>query len=334
MKLFKILAGASLALSLTAGVALAQDDGAAWVGGALKKPLNQLNIGFSFQGGVGGNIYVVQYVDKLKELVAKYGINLTILDAENDPAKQSQQMPDLISQQPDVIVVWAANGKAIVPAIKQAHDAGIPVVTFNAAIDPSGLDYIVAHAGPNDYNQGTQAAETLIQAMGGKGNVVEVRGTVGFGPGDQRAQAFVDVAKKYPDVKLLDVQAGNWSQGQGQSIMENFITRFGKQIDGVLSSDGYSGTGAYLAVQAAVAAGQLDADHVKFVDPNIVATNYDLIGQGKYTAAVLQTPQDDAEFSLKVAVKVAEGIQVPKENYLPTPMLTKDNYSKYPRPGF
>ncbi len=334
MKLFKILAGASLALSLTAGVALAQDDGAAWVGGALKKPLNQLNIGFSFQGGVGGNIYVVQYVDKLKELVAKYGMNLTILDAENDPAKQSQQMPDLISQQPDVIVVWAANGKAIVPAIKQAHDAGIPVVTFNAAIDPSGLDYIVAHAGPNDYNQGTQAAETLIQAMGGKGNVVEVRGTVGFGPGDQRAQAFVDVAKKYPDVKLLDVQAGNWSQGQGQSIMENFITRFGKQIDGVLSSDGYSGTGAYLAVQAAVAAGQLDADHVKFVDPNIVATNYDLIGQGKYTAAVLQTPQDDAEFSLKVAVKVAEGIQVPKENYLPTPMLTKDNYSKYPRPGF
>jgi ribose transport system substrate-binding protein len=135
-------------------------------------------------------------------------------------------------------------------------------------------------------------------------------------------------------VKILDVQAGNWSQGQGQSIMENFITRFGKQIDGVLSSDGYSGTGAYLATQAAGASGQLDADHIKFVDPNIVATNYDLIKQGKYTAAVLQTPQDDAEFSLKVAVKVAEGIDVPRENYLPTPMLTKDNVTQYPRPGF
>ena len=45
-------------------------------------------------------------------------------------------------------------------------------------------------------------------------------------------------------------------------------------------------------MQAAVAAGQLDADHIKFVDPNIVATNYDLIGQGKYTAAVLQTRID------------------------------------------
>jgi ribose transport system substrate-binding protein len=116
--------------------------------------------------------------------------------------------------------------------------------------------------------------------------------------------------------------------------MENFITRFGKEIDGVLSSDGYSGTGAFLAVQAAGKEGQLDADHIKFVDPNIVATNYDLIGQGKYTAAVLQTPQADAEFSFKVAVRVAEGVTVPKENYLPTPMLDKSNVAQYPRPQF
>ena len=74
----------------------------------------------------------------------------------------------------------------------------------------------------------------------------------------QRAQAAQDVVAKHPGVKILDVQVGNWSQGQGQSIMENFITRFGKKIDGVLSSDGYSGTVAYLAVQAAAAAGQLD----------------------------------------------------------------------------
>jgi ribose transport system substrate-binding protein len=305
-----------------------------WLGGTPKKPVSDISVGFSFQGGVGGNIYVVQYVDKLKELANAWGVDLTILDAENDPAKQSQQMPDLIAGQPDVIMVWAANGKSIVPAIKQAHDAGIPVVTINAQIDPAGKDFIVAHAGPNDYLQGVQAAEKLIEAMGGKGNVVEIRGTIGFGPGDQRAQAFVDTAAKSPDIKLLDVQAGNWSQGQGQSIMENFITRFGKDINGVLSSDGYSGTGAYLAVQAAAAAGQLDAASIKFVDPNIVATNYDLIREGKYTAAVLQTPQDDAEFSFKVAIRVAAGIEVPKENYLPTPMLDIKNVADYPRPGF
>lgn len=333
MKFTRIMAGALLATGLTFG-AQAQEV-PDWLGGTPKKPLNEITIGWSFQGGVGGNIYVVQYLETAKALAEKYGIDLIILDAENDAAKQTQQMPDLIAQQPDVIVVWAQDAKGIVPALKKAHDAGIPVVSVNAKIDESGQQYLTAHAGPDDYSQGKQAAETLISALGGKGNVVEVRGTVGFGPGDQRAQAFVDVAKAYPDIKLLDVQAGNWSQGQGQTIMENFITRFGNQIDGVLSSDGYSGTGAYLAVEAAKKAGTLDAaKDVKYVDPNIVATNYDLIKEGKYTAAVLQTPQADAEFSFQVAIRVAAGIPVEKINYLPTPMLTKDNVSEYPRSGF
>ena len=66
-----------------------------------------------------------------------------------------------------------------------------------------------------------------------------------------------------------------------------------------------------------------------------VINNRTLYGErGDYTAAVLQTPQDDAEFSFRVAVKVAEEISVPKENFLPTPMLTIDNVTKYPRPGF
>lgn len=334
MKITRLLAGTLLATGLAFG-AQAQDTPEFLKGMTLKKPLDELTIGWSFQGGVGGNIYVVQYLDTAKALCEKYGIDLIILDAENDSAKQTQQMPDLIAQQPDVIVVWAQDAKAIVPAIKQAFDAGIPVVSVNAKIDASGQQYLTAHAGPDDYAQGTLAAQTLIEALGGKGNVVEIRGTIGFGPGDQRAQAFVDVATKYPDIKLLDVQAGNWSQGQGQSIMENFITRFGKEIDGVLSSDGYSGTGAYLAVDAARKAGTLDAaQDIKYVDPNIVATNYDLIKEGKYHAAILQTPQADAEFSFEVAIKVAEGIPVEKVNILPTPMLFKENVGDYPRPGF
>ena len=160
-------------------------------------------------------------------------------------------MPDLIAQQPDVIIVWAANGKAIVPAIKQAHDAGIPVVTINAQIDPSGQNYIVAHAGPNDYNQGDSSRRDVDQGHGREGQHRRDPRHHRLRPRRPARPGLRRHRQEYPNVKLLDVQAGNWSQGQGQSIMENFITRFGKQIDGVLSSDGYSGTGAYLAVQAA-----------------------------------------------------------------------------------
>jgi len=332
MKLLKMVATAAIATALAVpAVARAQDT--SWLGGTPKKPLNALKIGFSFRGGGGGNLYVTQYVDKLKEIAKTYGITVDIVDAEDDPGRQSQQMPELIAKHPDAIVVWALNAAGIVPAIKRVHNAGIPVVTIVADIDPSGKDYVTAHAGPNDTREGTQAAEALIDAMGGKGNVVELRGPTGFGPADQRAQAFLDVAKKHPDIHLLDAQDGNWSVNKGQSIMETFITRFGKRIDGVLSSDGYTGTGAYLAVDAAVKAGTLDDGHIKFSDPNGVATAFDLVKQGKYSSTVLQLPQDDAAFSFRIAIKVAEGIPVARYNYLPTPVVTRANVSQYPRPG-
>jgi ribose transport system substrate-binding protein len=322
------MAGMAIGVAVSTPV-LAQD----WLGGTPKKPLNEIKVGFSFRGGAGGNLYVTQYVDQVKKMAAEYGIDVSIVDAEDDPGRQTQQMPELIAQKPDVIVVWALNSAGIVPALKQAHDAGIPVVTVVADVGDAGKDYVTAHAGPNDIKQGTQAAQALIDAMGGKGNVVALRGPTGFGPADQRHQAFLDVAAKYPDIKLLDAQDSNWSVDKGQSLMENMITRFGKQIDGVISSDGYTGTGAYLAVEAAEKAGTIEPGHIKFSDPNMVATSYDLVKAGKYSAGVLQLPQNDAEFSFRIAIKVAAGLPVDKMNYLPTPVVTKDNADQHPRPG-
>jgi ribose transport system substrate-binding protein len=330
MRMIRRIAMGALAatLAMTAPT-FAQD----WLGGTPKKPIDELKIGFSFRGGAGGNLYVVQYIEHVKKLANELGIELAIVDAEDDPGRQTQQMPELIAQQPDAIVVWALNAAGIVPAIRQASEAGIPVITVVADVDASGKDFVKAHAGPNDTLQGTQAAEALISAMGGKGNVVALRGPTGFAPADQRHQAFLDTAAKHPEIKLLDAQDSNWSVAKGQSLMENFITRFGKDIDGVISSDGYTGTGAYLATEAAVKAGQIEDGHIKFSDPNTVATAYDLIAAGKYSAGVLQLPQDDADFSFKIAIKVAAGIEVPRYSYLPTPVITPENAKNHPRPG-
>lgn len=330
MAILKKLAMAAMAVALTASSPVFAQD---WLGGTPNKPIDELKIGFSFRGGGGGNLYVTQYVDQVKKMADELGIELVIVDAEDDPGRQTQQMPELIAQQPDAIVVWALNAAGIVPAIRQANEAGIPVVTIVADIDPSGKDLVTSHAGPNDTLQGTQAAQALIDAMGGKGNVVALRGPTGFGPADQRHQAFLDVAAKYPDIKLLDAQDSNWSVNKGQELMENMITRFGKDIDGVISSDGYTGTGGYLAAEAAVKAGTLEDGHIKFSDPNGVATTYDLVKDGKYAATVLQLPELDAEFSFKIAIQVAAGIPVERYNYLQTPVATPETASQYPRPS-
>lgn len=331
------LVGVALTAAMMASTAIhAQEVPDFLEGVTLSKPLNEVKIGFSIRGLLGGgDLYTAQYVNRVKELAEQYGVQLVSIDAQDDPAKQNQDVANLMAQGVDVVCVWATNAKAIVPALKKAHDAGFKVVTFNAVVDESGQEYIDAYVGPNDYNQSKLATQQLIDAMGGKGNIVMIRAQLGFSPSDLRAQAVFDLVAENPDIKLLDTQEGRWSQVLGQQIMENFITRFGNDIDGVVGADGYTSTGAYLAVDAARQSGKLDPDHViYFADANVVSTSYDLMAEGKFPGgSVIQDPAAEGALAFETALKVALGIEVEKETFLPTPEINQDNYSQYPRPS-
>lgn len=332
----RLLGAAITAAVLTTTVVYAQEVPSFLQGQTLSKPLNQVKIGFSIRGLVGGgDLYTAQYVNKVKELAKKYGVQLVSIDAQDDPAKQNQDVANLMAQGVDVVAVWATNAKAIVPALKKAHDGGFKVVTFNAVVDKSAKDYIDAYVGPDDYNQSKLATQQMIDAMGGKGNIVMIRAQLGFSPSDLRAQAVFDLVKKNPGITLLDTQEGRWSQVLGQQIMENFITRFGNRIDGVVGADGYTSTGANLAVEAARQSGKLDPNHlIYFADANVVSTSYDLMAKGKFPGgSVIQDPSAEGALAFETALKVALGINVPKETFLPTPVINQDNYKQYPRPS-
>ena len=334
-KISKILGAMLAAAVLTASVAQAEDLPDWLQGQKLAKPLNEVHVGFSIRGLLGGgDLYTAQYVNKVKELAQKYGVKLTSIDAQDDPAKQNQDVANLMAQGVDVVCVWATNAKAIVPALKKAHDAGFKVVTFNAVVDEAGQKYVDAYVGPNDYNQSKLATQQMFDAMGGKGNIVMIRAQLGFSPSDLRAQAVFDLVKANPGITLLDTQEGRWSQVIAQQIMENFITRFGNKIDGVVGADGYTSTGSYLAIEAARKSGKLDPNHViYFADPNVVSTSYDLMKEGKFPGgSTIQDPAREGELAFQTAVKVAEGIQLPKETFLPTPIINQSNVNQYPRP--
>ena len=334
-RIAKVFSAAIAATLLIASAAKAEDVPDWLQGQKLAKPLNQVHIGFSIRGLLGGgDLYTAQYVNKVKELAEKYGVALTSIDAQDDPAKQNQDVANLMAQGVDVVCVWATNAKAIVPALKKAHEGGFKVVTFNAVVDEAGQKYVDAYVGPDDYNQSKLATQQMIDAMGGKGNIVMIRAQLGFSPSDLRAQAVFDLVKANPGITLLDTQEGRWSQVMGQQIMENFITRFGNKIDGVVGADGYTSTGAYLAVDAARKSGKLDPNHIiYFSDANVVSTSYDLMKEGKFPGgSVIQDPSREGELAFQTAVKVAEGIEVPKQTFLPTPIINQGNFAQYKRP--
>jgi ribose transport system substrate-binding protein len=324
---------AAALFAVTALSTSALADQPAWLKGTLKKPVNQISIGLA-SVGVGLNGYLATFHQTFDKRAAELGVKVVTLDAQVDPARQAQQIPSLVTQKVDVAIVWPVNSTAILPSLKLLKSAGIPVLNVNTQVAPAGQDDIVAFTGPDDYHEAQVAAQLMVDGLGGKGNVVILTGLPGYSVTKYRVDGFMDVIKNHPDIKVLDTQPANWSQEKAQTLMENFITRFGKTIDGVYSSDGGTGSGALAAGTAAVNEGRVDKGHIKYTDCSIFASTYDSIKAGDYYGSVYQSPVEDANLAFETAVKIAEGIEVPKVAHIPAPPVTKENVDQFPRPTF
>ncbi|PWJ93787.1 MULTISPECIES: sugar ABC transporter substrate-binding protein [Mesorhizobium] len=332
MNLLKTLA-AGLALSaMLAGAASAQDK-QDWLPSPLPKPLGEITIGFANLGS-GVNSYVATYLDTFNTYTKQLGVKTIVLDAQVDPAKQSDQVQDLIAQQADVMIVWPVNGKAIVPALRKAKEAGIPVVVTNSQADPSAADYFNTFSGPDNIKQANSAGEMMVEALGGKGNVVVIDGLPGYSVAQEREKGFLDVIKQHPDIKVLDIQPGDWSREKAQSVMEAYLVKYGDKIDGVYSADSDMGVGALAAVKAAIAEGKIKPGKIKFTDCTLFAAAYDEIKAGNYYGSVLQSPVVDAQAAIQAAIQIAEGKELPKQLFFASPSITQKNIADYPRPTF
>ncbi len=297
-----------------------------WAGSTWAAPMK---IGIT-QNNVGVDSYQTTYEKAFKEAAkANPDVDVVVLDAGGDVARQIAQIQDLIQQKVQAIIVWPTNGKAVVPAVKKAFDAGIPVIITNSNIAEAGLPYIASFSGPNNIDQGNEAAEMMCKALGGKGEIVQISGQPGYTTAMEREKGFEDqLAKSCPDVKILANEPADWNREKAQRVMEDFLVKYPK-IDGVYSGDDNMGVGALNAAKAAGRAG-----NIKFVGATNFAVGYDAIGKGEYYGSVYQSPVDDAKNALDTAIKVIKHEPVPKMNYFKTPPITADNMKEFTRPVF
>lgn len=282
------------------------------------------------QNNVGVDSYQTTYEKAFEEAAAsKKNIDVVVLDAGGDVARQIGQVRNLIQQQVDAIIIWPTNGQAVIPAIRQAYKAGIPVVVTNSKIAKPGLEYIAAFSGPDNIQQGASAAEMMCDALDGKGKIVQIAGQPGYTTAMERSKGFEGrLAEACPDVKIMETQPADWNREKAQRVMENFLTKY-DEIDGVYAGDDNMGVGA---LNAAKSAGR--ADEIAFIGATNFAVGYDAIKRGEYYGSIYQSPVDDAEAALQTALDVLNEKDVPKMNFFETPKITAKNIDQFKKPVF
>ncbi len=286
------------------------------------------------QNNVGVDSYQTTY-EKAFIAAAKADpdIEVVVLDAGGDVARQIAQIEDLIEQKVDAIIIWPTNGEAVIPAVRKAHTAGIPVVITNSNIAEAGFRFIKAFSGPDNITQGKRAAEIMCDRFKAKGvadeaKIVQIAGQPGYTTAIERAKGFEDRIKEVcPNVTLLETQPGNWNREKSQTVMEAFLVKY-DDIDGVYAGDDNMGVGA---LNAAKAAGR---DGIVFVGATNFAVGYEAMKRGEYWGSIYQSPVDDAEAALRTTLKILNGEEVPFLAYFDTPKITQDNMSDFTKPVF
>ncbi|MDL0433580.1 sugar ABC transporter substrate-binding protein [Marinobacter sp. TBZ242] len=282
------------------------------------------------QNNVGVDSYQTTYEQAFEEAADEAdNVEVVVLDAGGDVARQISQVRNLIQQQVDVIIIWPTDGQAVVPAINGAKNAGIPVVVTNSNIAEAGQPLIAAFSGPNNIQQGAYAAEMMCDQLGGKGDIVQITGQPGYTTAIERQKGFEDrLPEVCPDVKILDSQPGDWNRAKAQRTMEDFLTRYDK-IDGVYAADDNMGVGALNAAKS-----EDRADEIVFIGATNFAVGYEAMARGEYHGSVYQSPAEDARNALNIAIAVAQGKEVNKMSYFDTPKITQENMDEFEKPVF
>jgi ribose transport system substrate-binding protein len=175
---------------------------------------------------------------------------------EDDREQQKKVVEDFITRKVSGIVLAPLDDKALAPQVREANQAGIPVVIIDS--DLKGADYL-SFVATDNLKGGGLGAERLGTLLGGKGRVVMLRHQVGHASTTDREQGFLDTIKaKFPGIQMISSdQYGGPTSATSQTVAENLLTRFAKEgIDGIFCSNESATFGMLLALQSAGLAGR------------------------------------------------------------------------------
>jgi ribose transport system substrate-binding protein len=264
-----------------------------------------------------------QHVDGAELAAEELGINLTS-HAPEKPENIEEQiaiLEDLITKGVDCIALAPTNTESIAAGIVKLNEAGIPVVYDNTR--GSGGDFL-AYVGIDNFTVGQQIGEYVAEQMGYEGNLLLLEGVIGQSTSDLRSNGMRDVLSQYPDI-TVESQPANWSYAEASDITTNMLTKWGGELDAVISAGAGMSEGAAEAIKAY----GLAQDDVVVGSFDVTAEVVEAIRNGDVDFTIDQQPFWQAYYSVAACVQYLNGADVPQEIRTPVAIVTLDNLAEH-----
>ena len=277
------------------------------------------NIGFS-QCNLG-EPWRVQMNADIKAAAEKHRDRIRVFykDAQNRTEVQQNQVREFIQQGVDLIIISPKESVPLTKPVAEAMAKGIPVIVLDRAL--AGEDYTMFIGGDNR-EIGRQAGYHMVKILGGKGNVVELKGLMTSQPAIDRHEGFLEGIRG-SDIKIIFSADCKWLEPDAQREMKSALSRF-PDIDAVYAHNDPSAHGAYLAAQQE---GKGREKTIKFIGIDGLPTEGVKYVREGILDATFVYPTCGAE-AIEYALKILDGEDVPKKVILPTRVITKETLER------
>jgi ribose transport system substrate-binding protein len=237
-------------------------------------------------------------------------------DKETEIAKQINIVQDMISRRVDAIVMAACDENALVDAVHQALDAGIPVVTIDSGVKS---DRPLSFIATDNLHAARLAADELARLIGEEGSVGMIPIVPGAATSEMREQGFKEGAANYPGMKIVSILHCDSDAAKAMSVTEDMMTAHPNLV-GIFALSEPGAVGAAQAIESAGKAGQ-----IKIVGFDASGEELNALERGTIQALVVQSPFNMGYLGVKAAIDAIEGRPVEKRIDTGVTIITKDN---------
>lgn len=264
--------------------------------------------------------------DNITSEAAKHGYDTLIVSADNDVARQSNQVKDFIVKKAAAIILSPADSKAIVPVIQEANAAGVPVFTVDIPCQEPGVK-IVTQVATDNFDGGKQAGRAMIEALAGKGGKIGVLDLKQVESCILRVKGFKEVIDQHNStaaakLEIVSELDGGGAKDKGYKAAEDMLQAHPDMV-GIFAINDPSALGARGALEKA---GR--ADKVVIIGFDGQPEGKQAIKDGKIYADPIQFPDKMGQEVVKAFIQHLKGADVPAQMLIPTELYRKTDGEK------
>ncbi|MBU6221426.1 MAG: substrate-binding domain-containing protein [Planctomycetes bacterium] len=249
------------------------------------------------------------------------GFDTVVVSADKDVARQGNQIKDFLVGKVAAIVLSPCDSKSIVPVIREANDAGIPVFTVDIPCDEPGVS-IATQVATDNFGGGREAGQAMIEMLGAAGGKVAVLHFKQAESCQLRVNGFRKVIDGHnagggPKIEIVTELESNGAKDGGAKAMEDALQAF-PDLRGVFAINDPAALGARAALEKAG-----KADQIGIIGFDGQPEGKQAIRDGKIYADPIQFPDRMGEEVVAAIVRWSRGEALPPKTLIPTSLYRR-----------